>query len=108
MYNLGLRNSVYSDNTPWLRKATEQWGQRITTANLVGVLCAVITLFCLLALPQLQYWNLRVTLYLIVSVWTIIRPRMALYLLPLTVPWGSLDVIGSNITSTDVLVALLA
>jgi O-antigen ligase len=108
MYNPGLRNSGYSDESPWLRKVTGQWGQQITTANLVGVLCAIITLFCLLALPQLQYWNFRVTLYLIVSIWTIIRPRMALYLLPLTIPWGSLDVIGSNITSTDILVALLA
>jgi O-antigen ligase len=107
MYHPGL-SSRYSDHTHWLSKVTEQWGQRITTANLVGVLCAVITLFCLLGLPQLQYWNFRVTLYLIVSIWTIIRPRMALYLLPLAIPWGSLDVTGSNITSTDVLVALLA
>ena len=108
MYNPGLSNSGYSDTPLWLRKVTERWGQYITTANVIGVLCAVITLYCLLALPQFQYWNFRVTLYLIVSIWTIVRPRTALYLLPLTVPWGSLDVIGGNITSTDILVALLA
>jgi O-antigen ligase len=108
MYNPGLGNSGYSDEPPGLRKVTEQWSQYITTANLVGALCAIITLFCLLLLPQLQYWNFRVTLYLIVSIWIIIRPRMALYLLPLTIPWGSLDAIVSNITSTDILVALLA
>src|SRR5579864_3857703 len=108
MYNPGLSNSGTSNSIPWLKKQTELWGQHINAANLTGMLCAIISLFCLLALPQLQYWDLRVTLYLIVIIWTIIRPRMALYLLPLTVPWGSLDVIGSNITSTDVLVALLA
>src|SRR5215469_12195641 len=109
MYNPSLSNNGNSAPPPWLSKITERWGKYITTANLVGLLCAIITLFCLLALPQLQYWNFRVTLYLIVSIWTIIRPRMALYLLPLAIPWGSLDAIGgTNITSTDILVALLA
>ena len=108
MYNPGLSNVERSSYTHWLKKVTEQGSQRITTANLVGGLCAIITLFCLLALPQLQYWNFRVTLYLIVITWTIIRPRIALYLLPLAIPWGSLDAIGSNITITDILVALLA
>jgi O-antigen ligase len=108
MYNPGWSNIEQSGPTGWVRKAREQWGQRINPANLVGLLGAIITLFCLLVLPQLQYWNFRVTLYLIVTIWTIIRPRIALYLLLLTIPWGSLDVIGSNITSTDILVALLA
>ena len=108
MYNPGLSGSGHSGYPGWLRKVSERWGQRITTANLVGVLGAVITLFCLLALPQLQYWNFRVTLYLIVTIWTVIRPRVALYLLPLAIPWGSIDIIGSNITSSDILVALLA
>jgi O-antigen ligase len=108
MYNLGLSSSRSPGFPRGLRGVNERWGQRITTANLVGVLCAIISLYCLLALPQLQYWNFRITLYLIVSIWTIIRPRIALYLLPWTIPWGSTDVIGSNITSTDMLVALLA
>jgi O-antigen ligase len=114
MYNVGLSSNGRFDPARWLSKITEQWGQRgqargtVPTANLVGLLGAVVALFCLLALPQLQYWNFRVTLYLIVIIWTIIRPRVALYLLPLAIPWGSLDVIGSNITSADLLVALLA
>ena len=108
MYNFGLSNNRYSDPLRWLRRVNERWGQRITTANFVGGLCAIIGLYCLLALPQLQYWNFRITLYLIICVWIIIRPRMALYLLPWTIPWGSTDVIRSNVTSTDILVALLA
>jgi O-antigen ligase len=107
MYNPSLSNDEHSGVTRMLKRVNERWGQHLTTANLVGLLWAMIALFCLLALPQLQYWNFRVTLYLIVSIWTIIRPRAALYLLPLAIPWGSLDTIGGNITSADILVALL-
>lgn len=107
MYNPGLSNDRHSGTTGMLKKVNVYWSQRITTANLAGLLCAMLALFCLLALPQRQYWNFRITLYLIVSIWTIIRPRVALYLLPLAIPWGSLDTVGGNITSADILVALL-
>jgi O-antigen ligase len=82
----------------------------MTTANLVGLAGAILTFFCLFAIPGSQYWNIRLPLYLIVAVWTILRPRVALYLLPFAVPWGSLDTInlGASLTSADILVGLLA
>jgi O-antigen ligase len=105
MYNPSLSNNKYFNL--W-KKANQQWGHHLTTANAVGLLGAIVTLYCLLALPQLQYWNFRAPLYLIVIVWTILRPRLAIYLLPLSIAWGSVDTIGANITLTDILVASLA
>ncbi|MBX5449868.1 O-antigen ligase family protein [Thermogemmatispora sp.] len=81
----------------------------LTAANLVGVIGAALTLGCLLTLPA--PWNLRLPLYLILSVWILLRPQVALYLLPLSVPWGALDYIGLGslrFNSTDILVFLLA
>jgi O-antigen ligase len=80
-----------------------------TLPNVVGVVGGLITLFCLLALPD--GWNIRVPLYLLVTVWTILQPRVALYLLPIAVPWGSLDAVdlgGIHMNSADILVGLLA
>lgn len=79
-----------------------------TRSNSVGVLCACLALVCLLALPE--PWNIRLPLYLVVALWTIIRPRVALYLLPIAIPWGSVDTINLgtlNLNGADVLVALL-
>ncbi len=62
----------------------------LTPANLVGLIGALITLSLLLALPNdPPYWNMRLPLYLLVGVATMLNPRIALYLLPFTVPWGS-------------------
>lgn len=80
-----------------------------TLPNLVGLVGSVIALFCLLVLPE--GWNIRLPLYLLVTVWTILQPRIVLYLLPIAVPWGSLDTVdlGSiHMNSADILVALLA
>lgn len=79
-----------------------------TMVNLIGLLCAILLLACLLFLHA--PWNIRIPLYLIVAIWAILRPRVALYLMPIAVPWGSVDTItisGLNLNSTDILVGLL-
>ncbi|MBE3566463.1 MAG: O-antigen ligase family protein [Thermogemmatispora sp.] len=81
----------------------------LTAANAVGLIGAALALGCLLTLPA--PWNIRLPIYLILSVWVLLRPQVALYLLPLSVPWGALDYIslGSlRLNSTDILVILLA
>ncbi len=81
---------------------------QLTAANAVGMMGAVLALFLLLTLHE--PWNIRLPLYLILTVWVILRPRVALYLLPLSIPWGALDYIslGSlRFDSTDILVMLL-
>ena len=82
----------------------------MTFANTVGLLGGILALFCLLLLPGSNYWNIRLPLYLILVIWTLLRPRVALYLLPIAIPWGSLDTITIsklNTNSTDILVILL-
>ncbi len=82
----------------------------MTFANMVGLLGGILALFCLLLLPSSNYWNIRLPLYLILVIWTLLRPRVALYLLPIAIPWGSLDTITIsklNTNSTDILVILL-
>ncbi len=61
----------------------------ITAANLVALAGGVLLVFMLIALHE--PWSIRIPLYLTVLVWTILQPRMALYLMPFAVPWGSLD-----------------
>ncbi len=83
--------------------------QYVTTSNLIGLLGALLAIFLLLAPPS--PWNIRLPLYLVVLVWTILRPRIALYLLPIAIPWGSLDYItlaGLRVDSADILIAFLA
>jgi O-antigen ligase len=80
-----------------------------TPPTLVGLVSGVLSLLILLALPE--PWNFRIALYLVVLIWTIIRPVAALCLLPIAVPWGSLDYInigGLNLNSADLLVIFLA
>ncbi|GAC1392581.1 MAG: hypothetical protein NVSMB38_16590 [Ktedonobacteraceae bacterium] len=84
--------------------------ENVTVANSVGLLGGILALFCLLVLPSSNYWNIRLPLYLILVIWTFLRPRVALYLLPIAIPWGSLDTISIgklNVSSTDILVILL-
>lgn len=108
MYNVGLNSIRRTDRVSWWEKSRAHGGVFLTPANIVGILGAIIILYCLLVLPKNQYWNFRVPLYLAVVVWTTIRPRMALYLLPLAIPWGSIDLLAGNLTGADILVALLA
>jgi O-antigen ligase len=81
----------------------------VTSSNLAGLISIVIAIFLLLV-PPLP-WNIRLTLYAALLVWTILRPRVALYLIPICVPWGSLDFIelkGLRLNSADILVIFLA
>jgi O-antigen ligase len=80
-----------------------------TTANVVGLIGAIVVLICLLALPGSSYWNIRLPLYLLVTFWTILRPRTALYLMPIAVPWGTIDPANlGGLHAADILALLLA
>lgn len=113
MYNpvieqLGRATSASHDslNTRMLDRIREN----LTPANVVGLLGGVLTIFCLLALPSTNFWNIRIPLYLLLSIWTLLRPRVALYLLPVAIPWGSLDTLTFgklNANGADVLAILL-
>jgi O-antigen ligase len=80
----------------------------VTVPNLVGLLLGLLAIAMLIKLPS--PWNLRIPLYLIVLVWTALRPRAALYLMPIAVPWGSIDTLtlgGLDLNSADILVGFL-
>jgi O-antigen ligase len=92
----------------WLNELLHRWRKFITPSNLTASVCIAIAIFLLLA-PPLP-WNIRLTLYSVLLVWTILRPRIALYLMPICVPWGSLDFIefkGLRLNSADLLVIFL-
>ena len=101
--------SVLQQRAPWLNTTYTAIRDFITVPNLVGLLgCGVLLLLFLV--PPLP-WNIRLPLYLMVLVWTILRPRVALYLLPFCVAWGSLDYIDVSalrLDSADILVVFLA
>ena len=93
----------------WLRAAFISLRTNITTPNLIGLLGGLLALFLLLALHE--PWDITIPLYLTALVWTILRPRVTLYLMAFAVPWGSLDYIdirGLRLNSADLLVAFLA
>lgn len=96
----------------WLQSTAVTLRENDTVTNLIGLLGAVFALFILLRLPE--PWNLRLPFYLVILVWTILRPRVALYLMPIAVPWGSLDAINvgtaslASPNSADLLVGFLA
>ncbi|HTI14298.1 MAG TPA: O-antigen ligase family protein [Dictyobacter sp.] len=107
MYNPGLEQLERPQPTR-MQQLRAYAQQHITFANLVGFFGAILGILCLFGIPDTQYWNIRIPLYLIVIVWTLLRPRMALYLLPFAIPWGTADPVqfgGAN--SADVLVVLL-
>src|SRR5438874_10821538 len=80
--------SVLQQRAPWLNTTYTAIRDFITVPNLVGLLgCGVLLL---LFLVPLLLWNIRLPLSLLVLVWTILRPRVALYLLPFCAPWRSL------------------
>lgn len=81
----------------------------VAAPTLVSVIGAALAL-ALLLVPPLP-WNIRLPLYLVILVWTILRPRAALYLMAFAVPWGSLDYVsagGLRLDSADILVGFLA
>ncbi len=113
MYNLGLeqvRRTVSTPRTSLNTRIIGRLQESFTFANIVGLLGAVLTILCLLGLPSSNFWNIRIPLYLLLSICTFLRPRTALYLLPIAIPWGSLDTITLgklNANSADILVILL-
>ncbi|HLZ64228.1 MAG TPA: O-antigen ligase family protein [Ktedonosporobacter sp.] len=95
----------------WFKRVSANIRGYAHWVNLIGLLGGMLAIFCLLALPASQYWNIRLPLYLVVAIWVIVRPQAALYLLPIAVPWGSLDSINissASVNSADILVFLLA
>src|SRR5579885_2932241 len=104
---VGGWESVRHDS--WFNNAGRTLRSRVSLANLAGLCGALFAIAMLIALPE--PWNLRLPLYLLALGLCVLRPRMALYLMPFAVPWGSLDsiAIGSaNLNSADILVAFLA
>ncbi len=93
----------------WLSTTYRAMRSYATSSNLIGLICGVALIFLLLV-PPLP-WNIRLPLYLSVLVWTMLRPRVALYLMPISIPWGSIDFIdikGLRLSSADLLVVFLA
>src|SRR5258708_16283734 len=93
----------------WLSTTYRAMRSYATSSNLIGLICGVAVIFLLLV-PPLP-WNIRLPLYLSVLVWTMLRPRVALYLMPISIPWGSIDFIdikGLRLSSADLLVIFLA
>jgi len=91
-----------------LRRAYLALRSNITVANLVALAGGVLLVFMLIVLQE--PWSIRIPLYLTALVWIILQPRIALYLMPFAVPWGSLDyfdVKGLRMDSADILVAFL-
>ncbi len=103
---VGEWESIRHDS--WFDRMASAFRSRISLSNLIGLMGALFALFMLLALPE--PWNFRLPLYLLALILCILRPRVALYLMPFAVPWGSLDSIAigtANLNSADILVAFL-
>src|SRR5579875_398297 len=93
----------------WLRAPYQTARRSIAAPTLMGVMATVLAA-ALLLIPPLP-WNIRLPFYLLLLIWTILRPRTALYLMAFAVPWGSLDYIsahGLRLDSADILVGFLA
>ena len=93
----------------WLQTTYQTARSAIAAPTLVGLVGAVLAI-ALLLVPPLP-WSIRLSFYLIILVWTILRPRLALYLMAFAVPWGSLDYLslgGLRLNSADLLVGFLA
>ncbi len=92
----------------WLRATYQTARTSSATSTLVGI-AGVALAVALLLIPPMP-WNVRIPFYLILLIWTILRPRLALYLMAFAVPWGSLDYIsmgGLRLDSADILVGFL-
>ena len=110
--SINKQEIIFTETTPigsWLRAALISLRTNITIPNLIGTIGGILALLLLLALHE--PWNITIPLYLTILLWTILRPRVALYLMAFAVPWGSLDYIdirGLRLNSADLLVAFLA
>jgi len=108
MNNPGAGGFSPIHKTSWLQSASLFLREKVIVSNLVGLiggLCAIVLLMMLR-----EPWNFRLPLYCVILTWTILRPRVALYLMPFAVPWGSLDIIdvaGLHLNNADILVVLL-
>lgn len=92
----------------WLQRARLFLGEQLTLPNLIGLSGAICALFLLIGLRE--PWNFRLPLYCVLLIWTMLRPRTALYLMAFAVPWGSLDIVNIaslHVNSADILVVLL-
>lgn len=93
----------------WLNATYQAARRSIAAPTPVGVAGAALAI-ALLLIPPLP-WSIRLPLYALILVWTILRPRVALYLMAFAVPWGSLDYVsagGLRLNSADILVGFLA
>ncbi len=109
MSSQSVGEHVPTHHVSWLSITYRAMRSYATTSNLIGLIGGVAVILLLLV-PPLP-WNIRLTLYLSVLVWTILQPRVALYLMPICVPWGSIDFIeikGLRLNSADLLVVFLA
>lgn len=110
MQNPGIGGWERVRQPSWLHMTRSWLRSNATSANLIGLLGAVCALCLLLGLPASQGWNIRLPFYLVIFVWAILRPRIALYLMAFAVPWGSLDtlnVAGLHLNAADILLAPL-
>ncbi len=111
MYNTHIGETDTVPRTTWLKRIEQKICDQATGANIIGLVGALLALFCLLAINDAQYLNIRLPLYLLVVGLVLLRPHMALYLLPIAIPWGSLDT-NSGLSpkgyDADILVGLLA
>src|SRR5258708_40257786 len=64
----------------WLQTAFIRLRAYLTLPNLVGLVGVLCTLFLFIALPE--QWNIRIPFYCVIFIWTLLRPRVALYLRP--------------------------
>ncbi|MGH2478758.1 MAG: O-antigen ligase family protein, partial [Ktedonobacteraceae bacterium] len=102
-------NGAQHTRLTWLAATYQTARNFLDPSTLVGVVGVALAI-ALLLVPPLP-WNVRLPLYSIALVWTILRPRTALYLMAFAVPWGSLDYMnvgGLRLDSADILVGFLA
>lgn len=108
MHNTSVGGSFPIRQVSWLQRARLFLREHLTLPNLIGLSGAICALFLLIGLRE--PWNFRLPLYCVLLVWTILRPRTALYLMAFAVPWGSLDIVevaGLHLNSADILVVFL-
>lgn len=104
----GARGLSVTRRDFWLSAIYRPLRSHVTLLNVMGVVACAALLFMLLVLPL--PWDLRLPLYLAALIWTILRPRVALYLMAFCVPWGSLDYLNVSslrLDSADILVVFL-
>src|SRR5579864_2141367 len=108
MNSSGTSELKTSRGNGWPGLSISAFRDAMTVPNVIGAICCAALLIMLLALPL--PWDLRLPLYLAALVWTVLRPRIALYLMAFCIPWGSLDYISVGtlrLDSADILVVFL-